>query len=167
MLFENAWPKLVTRIANGNTSEFSLTRTVSGPLLAAGGEASQSSRVESQELRTEELAPVVDAAIDRMVGAGFAAESFSNVAVAIADLPGGTLGLATASTITIDVDAAGYGWYVSPELKDPRQEPVDSDAASGSRLSTLDSRLRMDLLTVVMHELGHTAAVDSLFESFK
>jgi hypothetical protein len=150
--------------ANGNTSEFSFTQTVSSPLLAVGGEASQESRVEGQELSTDELLPVVDAAIDRLVGAGFAADLFSSVQVSIADLPGATLGLATGSTITIDVNAAGHGWYMSPELRDQSQEPADSDAASGSRLSTLDSRLRMDLLTVVMHELGHMAGLVDLYD---
>jgi hypothetical protein len=150
--------------ANGNTSEFSFTRTVSSPLLAAGGEKSGESRVKSQELGTAELLPVVDAAIDRMVAAGFAADLFSSVQVSIADLPGATLGLATDSTITIDVNAAGYGWYVSPELRVQGPEPADSDAASGSRLSTLDSHLHMDLLTVVMHELGHTAGLEDLYD---
>ena len=149
---------------NGNTSEFSASVTVVSPLLAAGGEASQKSRVEGQKLEADQLVPVVDAAIDRLVGAGFAAESFSNVQVAIADLPGATLGLATGDTITIDVDAAGYGWYVSPELKAPRPEPADSDAATVSGLSTLGSRLRMDLLTVVMHELGHTAGLADTYD---
>jgi len=146
---------VATATDDGNTSEFSTSVTVALPLLAAGGEASQESRAEAQELRADELLTMVDVAIDLLAGAGFAAESFSSIQVAIADLPGATLGLATGDTITIDVDAAGYGWYVRPELRDPRQEPADSDAASDSGLSTLASRPRMDLLTVVLHELRH------------
>ncbi len=150
--------------ANGNTSEFSASVTVSSPLLAAGGEANQGSSVESRELEGDELSPIVDVAIDLLVGAGFAAESFSNVQVAIADLPGATLGLATGDTITIDVNAAGYGWFVdAPPLDDSEftvgESLRDSHSASRSAAST-----RMDLLTVVMHELGHTAGLTDLYD---
>jgi hypothetical protein len=142
--------------ANGNTSEFSLSRTVSSPLLAAGGEKSGESRVESQELGTAELLPVVDAAIDRMVGAGFAADLFSSVQVSIADLPGATLGLAAGSAITIDINAAGYGWFIDPTALD--------DSEFGLPHSAFRIPQSMDLLTVVMHELGHTAGLEDLYD---
>jgi hypothetical protein len=74
----------------------------------------------------------------------------------VADLPGATLGLATPRAITLDATAAGYGWFIDPTPLD------DSEFSSGSRLSTLDSQLRMDLLTAVMHELGHTLGWDDL-----
>jgi hypothetical protein len=138
--------------ADGNTSEFSLPRTVSSLLLAAGGEASKASRVEGEELGADELMPVVNAAIDRLVGAGFAAELFSSVQVSIADLPGAMLGLATADTITIDVDAAGYGWFIDPT-------PLD-DSELVNRKSQIANQKPIELLTVVMHELGHTLGLD-------
>ena len=58
----------------------------------------------------------------------------------IADLPDTLLGLAdpAANTAVIDVDAAGYGWATD--------------------LSGLGAG-RMDLLTGVMHELGHLAGL--------
>jgi len=49
---------------------------------------------------------------------------FSNYSISIADLPGSQLGWTDGQTTTIDATAAGLGW------------------------------LRMDLLTVVLHELG-------------
>ncbi len=149
---------------DGNTSEFSASVTAGSPLLAAGGEASQESSVEGQKLEAGELMPVVDAAIDRLVGAGFAGESFYNVHVSVADLPGATLGLATGTSIVIDVNAAGYGWFIDSTPQDDSEFTVgeslrDSHSASRSAAAT-----RMDLLTVVMHELGHTAGLTDLYD---
>ena len=59
---------------------------------------------------------------------------FDGFTVALDDLPGLTLGVSEGTTITIDVDGAGYGWFA-----DGFQE--------------LDGRV--DVLTVVEHELGH------------
>jgi len=145
-----------TTDANGNTSEFSASVAVASPLLAAGGDASQESRVEGQELRADDVSPIVDVAIDLLVGAGFAAESFSNVHVSVADLPGATLGLATVNVITIDVNAAGHGWFIDATPLD------DSEFTVGESRSA--AATRMDLLTVVMHELGHTAGLTDLYD---
>ena len=51
--------------------------------------------------------------------------------VVVADLPGRTLAQVVDGTITIDVDAAGWGWAIG--------------AVEG----------RMDLVTVLLHEIGH------------
>jgi hypothetical protein len=62
--------------------------------------------------------------------------------------------LATSDTITIDVDAAGYGWFIDVT-------PLD-DSEYTNEVST--NPQTMDLLTVVMHELGHTAGLEDLYE---
>ena len=56
------------------------------------------------------------------------------VTIQVADLPGLELGDTSGNTITVDATAAGYGWSV---------------------MHPGDDTLRMDLLTVVRHELGH------------
>lgn len=69
-----------------------------------------------------------------------AAARLANVEVIVADLPGQTLGLASAWTRTIwlDGDAAGMGW------------------ATGDRsLGAAGRAAGFDLLTVIAHELGH------------
>ena len=141
--------------AEGNTSEFSTAATVASPLLAAGGENRQASNIGRQRLTTSQLLFAVDAAVSRLGKAGFDTALFPGITWAIADLPGQTLGLATPKTVTIDVDAAGYGWYIDTTPRD------DAEFAS----STRDSRTvsKMDLLTVVMHELGHVAGLDDLY----
>jgi hypothetical protein len=147
---------------NGNTSEFSAAVNVAAPLRAAGGV-----RCSTLDVRCSALAPaltdaqlsqVAGIAIARLSQLGLSADLFSNVSYAITDLPGNLLGLATPTTITIDTNAANHGWRLSQETRAKRQAPTDS----GSRLSTLDSRLEIDLLTTVMHELGHVAGLEDL-----
>jgi titin len=143
--------------ANGNTSEFSANVTVAAPLMAAGGEASPGSSVASQDLDPQQLAPIIDAAIARWAAQGLSPQqlnALSSVSFAVADLPGATLGLATPGQITLDATAAGYGWFIDPT-------PLDDAEFSNLKSQILDSKssdsqLRMDLLTAVMHELGHT-----------
>jgi hypothetical protein len=57
--------------------------------------------------------------------------------------------------LVIDRDAAGYGWFVDPT-------PADNSEflPSGSPLSALGSPLRMDLLSAVLHELGHELGLE-------
>jgi len=119
------------------------------PLLAAGGPVAPDATV--IDLTDEQLTPIVDQAVAVWAGSGLGEggiQKLESVEVRIADLPGARLGEALGTSITVDVNAAGYGWYVSPRLGELSQEPADSDAA-------YDPRLRMDLLTVVLHELGH------------
>lgn len=57
-----------------------------------------------------------------------AAELFSSVQVSVADLPGATLRLATGSTIVIDVNAAGYGWFIDATLMDDSEFSLSHSA---------------------------------------
>jgi len=73
------------------------------------------------------------------LGAGDGRLSILNdVQVQIGNLPDRRLGATLGNTILIDSDAAGYGWFVGGITQSP--------AGSG----------RMDLLTVVAHELGNS-----------
>jgi hypothetical protein len=126
---------------NGNTSEFSTAANVASSLLAAGGEAST---VQGPDLTDAQLSQVAGIAIARLSELGLSADLFANVSYAIADLPGATLGQAAGNTITIDVNAAGWGWAVS------------------NRQSANGNPKTIDLLTTVMHELGHIAGLEDL-----
>lgn len=87
-------------------------------------------------------------------------DSLRGQQVGIADLSGARLGEQYGNTISLDINAAGHGWFVSPESRDKSLEPPDSDAYSDSGLSTSDSRLRIDLLTVLFHEMGHALGLE-------
>jgi hypothetical protein len=82
-------------------------------------------------------------------------ETLHAVTLRLADLPGAALGQEVSGTLFVDMDAAGRGWFVDDTPED------DADFAKqggGSALAAIESSKafgKVDLLTVVMHELGH------------
>ena len=65
-------------------------------------------------------------------------EVLGTIRFQVVDLEGLSLGRAVDATIFIDIDAAGHGWFIDKTPSD------NHDVIDG-----------MDLLTVVMHEIGH------------
>jgi hypothetical protein len=57
--------------------------------------------------------------------------------------------------VILAADAAGYGWFVDPTPLQDEEFLVDGSAVPGGPADG-----RMDLLTVVLHELGHEAGLD-------
>src|SRR5204863_8404462 len=66
--------------------------------------------------------------------------------------------------VTLDATAAGHGWFVDPTPGDDSEFAlaggVEGRAPAGSAAAG-----RMDLLTVVDHELGHVLGLDDLSAS--
>ena len=122
----------------------------SSPLLAA---APATERTGLFPLTRAQLQPIVDAAIDQWRHTPLTASQMAmlnSFNISIADLAGLRLGEANRAGITIDHDAAGHGWYVDPT-------PYDlTDDAIGNR---------MDLLTVVKHEIGHIIGLQDTYDS--
>jgi hypothetical protein len=82
----------------------------------------------------------------------------SGMTIQVADLPGTMLGETVGNTILIDRDAAGYGWFVDPTPADD-SEFADVLGPHASAVSkTGPAANRVDLLTTVMHEMGHMLA---------
>ena len=114
------------------------------------------------------LQPLVTEAIARWAAAGLSPSAISvlkSANVVVSDLPGSYLAPASGRhTISVEVNAAGYGWFV-----DPTPAADEEFAASGStdQLQAVDPRAvdRIDLLTVVEHELGHIAGLGDLAAS--
>jgi VCBS repeat-containing protein len=79
----------------------------------------------------------------------------SKATITIEDLADGYLALTTGTTITLDTDAAGYGWFIdqTPFLS----EEFVLSAVSYQLLADPNGAAagKIDLLTVLMHELGH------------
>ena len=71
----------------------------------------------------------------------------------MADLPGALLGSAFGRSLTLDLDGAGHGWFLDP-TPSTDEEFVPGDEASLARPGS-GAEGRLDLLSVVLHELGH------------
>jgi len=78
----------------------------------------------------------------------------------ISDLSGGILGEAQGETLYVDSDAAGHGWFVDTTPADNSEFGISLD---GSRLlagAGSAAEGRVDLLTVLLHEIGHALGFD-------
>jgi ribosomal protein S16 len=130
---------------NGSTSH---------SLLAAGGKSTESEN--ALTLTTVELRSTVSEAVARWAAAGLnesLLEKLQQVEFVIADLSGSQLGKTDGKAVYIDVDAAGYGWFV---------DSTPSTDTAFTYGSALEAAERIDLLTVVEHELGHVLGLDDL-----
>ncbi|HJZ60204.1 MAG TPA: SdrD B-like domain-containing protein, partial [Gemmataceae bacterium] len=94
---------------------------------------------------------IVQEAVSRWQAAGQHPESLGPIKFAVADLPGSFLGTVTGNTVWIDRDAAGHGWFVDPTPRDDAEFPAAAGTAAAGR---------MDLLTVVSHEIGRLLGLD-------
>ena len=84
----------------------------------------------------------------------------AGVTFVVADLPGSQLGAATPTTVYLDSDAAGHGWFIdaTPE-GDQEFEGIGTTSRNAIDPQAVD---RIDLLSVVEHELGHVMGFDDL-----
>ncbi|MBY5161789.1 choice-of-anchor D domain-containing protein [Salsipaludibacter albus] len=90
-------------------------------------------------LSSDDLDRLVAAAVATWRSAGVDVAVLEGLSVVLRDLDGASLGLADGATIELDTNAAGWGWHVG-----------DGPVVEGS----------VDLLTVLLHELGHVLGLD-------
>jgi VCBS repeat-containing protein len=75
--------------------------------------------------------------------------------ITIADLAEGYLALTNGTTITLDRDAAGHGWFIDSTPFTHEEFTLSAVSHQLSADPNGPAAGRMDLLTVLMHELGH------------
>lgn len=113
-----------------------------------------------------DLALLAGEAARRWVLAGVdpneAQRALAGTTFVIDDLPGSVLGMQWDNTIVIDVNAAGYGWFVDASPASDGEfgivvAPSEFQAGRGS-----GAYGRADLLTAMMHEFGHALGMAHL-----
>jgi Ca2+-binding RTX toxin-like protein len=134
-------------------------RAFAAPAQGLAASTAAAVQAEVSALDGATLAPVVEAAIRRL-SAAFGLDAIQRAALAdadfsVVDLPGPLLGRHNGGVIEIDLDAAGHGWFIDATPDDDREFDKDGGAPLGSAAAG-----HIDLLTVVMHELGHLLALD-------
>jgi hypothetical protein len=116
-----------------------------------------------RDLTEIELNSVAAAAIDRLAIAGVTATQLSllkSVHFQIVDLASAQLGAAGAGVVQIDINGAGHGYFVDDSPLDDSE--FELLAAGGGFQADAGSAAfgRIDLLSVVLHELGHILGYD-------
>jgi hypothetical protein len=109
------------------------------------------------KLTPAEVSAMVQAATARWAESGASAKNLNrlhSLRFEIEDLPDGQLATARGSKITLDETAAGYGWFfdATPSDDNEFEVPVINKERQTTELSGADGR--MDLLTVLMRQLG-------------
>jgi len=144
-------PQLViTTVANPSANAGVDQSAKEGSSVSFAGTASGSTQVLSQGA----LQPLVQEAIARWEATGLTAAQVSllkSASIQVADLGGTTLGLTSGNVITIDDNAASWGWFIdaTPANDSEFRKPGDQGEQN-----------HMDLLTVFMHEMGHVLGLD-------
>ncbi len=119
-----------------------------GSLLFGGGEIAG----DASPLSQDQLDSLVGAALARLEAAGASSaqiESLSTLDIRVGNLADGVLGRSLPGSIVIDSDASGAGWFIDASPADDVEFDADLNATEAAALG------RVDLLTVLLHELGH------------
>jgi hypothetical protein len=112
--------------------------------LAAAGRVAGTSRLGSLTATAAE--PLLAEALHHWQAVGIDISALGVIDVRIANLGGATLGQASGHTIWLDDNAASWGWFV---------DKTPWDDAEFIRKGNQGEQGRMDLLTVLTHEVGH------------
>ncbi len=112
------------------------------------------------------LTPVVKEAIARWRAVGLSAakqKALARTRFQIKDLGYNLLGQTTlgSTLVTLDGDAAGIGWFVDTTLTKDEEFRISS---AGAKVAGANSAAygKIDLLTAVMHEMGHVLGAPDL-----
>jgi hypothetical protein len=116
---------------------------------------------QAPEYTSDELTPLLSAAIERWGAAGLNAESLArlqHVSLVVSDLAGATIGSSYQDVVVVDHNAAGHGWFVDGTPGDDAEFTQVDGNLEGHADSMAGAQF--DLLSVIMHELGHVLGLN-------
>jgi hypothetical protein len=130
------------------------------PQLLAGPPAAAAPDMPS--VTDTQLQPVVTAAVGQLAAAGFDVTGLAGVTYQITALPPAVLGLTSQTTVWIDQNAQGHGWYLDASAASAGAFTQAAPGQDWLAPPTSPAFGRVDLLTVVTHELGHVLGLPDL-----
>jgi hypothetical protein len=137
------------------TGVFAATRLrIPVPLVAEGSPLGEV----FSTLQGVDVESIVTEASDRWIAAGLNQAELtilSLINVHVVDFSDGTLGGNIGNDVFLDLDAAGHGWFIDATLADDAEFQIVAAATERIARESSEAFGQMDLLTVVMHELGH------------
>jgi Ca2+-binding RTX toxin-like protein len=135
-------------------------QSTAGGIAALTASQSSSETAEVADLTSAQLQPLIQVAMAKWMRSGLIDEEqikqLRQLNFEIGDLEGLALGQTDSGThtITVDINGAGYGWFIDRTPNQDR-EFVDNVASEDS-----DAYGKMDLLSVLIHEIGHYLGFD-------
>ncbi len=142
------------------TQQITNVTAIGSPLLSAepDGSVTQTANV-PPALRTEALA--------RWQATGITAAQLAQLrsaSIVMVDLPPGMLGQSVGDKIYLDSTAAGHGWFVDATPQDNIEFSLVRSATERAAGDTSLANDRVDMLTVLLHEMGHVLGIDDLHQ---
>ena len=120
-------------------------------------------------LTQSQLDTLVTAARERWEATGLSEAqrtALEKLTFSVVDLPGWYLGEASSEGIRIDDNAGGNGWFID-------ETPSDDSEFAGANVSSFKSQVsssaakRVDLLTTLMHEMGHSLGLCDSYDPLR
>ncbi|NOT19719.1 MAG: matrixin family metalloprotease, partial [Sideroxydans sp.] len=110
-------------------------------------------------LTLSEINALLPQARQYWLDAGASAAVLNRATFAVADLPFGMAGQTANNLITFDTIGAGWGWYVDATPADQSEFQATAQATVFTAAPASEAENKLDLLTVLIHELGHVAGL--------
>ncbi|MDF1816297.1 MAG: right-handed parallel beta-helix repeat-containing protein, partial [Verrucomicrobiales bacterium] len=118
-------------------------------------------------LSSQEIESLANAAVERWKEADLTAEqieALEAIEISMVDMEGFALGETEGTEIFLDWNAAGRDWFID-------ETPFDDDEFEFAESSTAfrdtdgDAQYGIDMLTVMMHEMGHVLGLEDIYQS--